>query len=120
MAKIINFPRFKDTRGSLAVIEKIAGFEIRRVYFIYQTNGEPRGAHRHKQTKQILVAVSGACKVKCSNGKTQASYLLNDPSMGLIVEASDWHEMTDFSDNCVLVILANKEYDREDYIYDEY
>ena len=52
MPKLIHLPTFSDNRGQLTVIEKILPFDIKRVYYIYQTGGK-KGAtiatklHRH-------------------------------------------------------------------------
>ena len=121
MAKKTNIPVITDERGSLAVIEKVADFEIKRVYFIYDFNGDARGGHRHKKTKQILVCINGSCEVLCTNElKDTNRYFLNSPSEGLIVDEKDWHTMENFSENCILLVLASEYYDKDDYINNEY
>ena len=48
--------------------------------------------------------------------------VLDNPETGLIIEDLIWHEMHDFSADCVLLVLANDFYDEADYIrdYDEF
>jgi hypothetical protein len=43
---------------------------------------------------------------------------LNDPAQGLLIESFLWREMFDFSENCVLLVLADSLYDESDYIRD--
>lgn len=121
MAKIINLPTMSDERGNLSIIEKIADFDIKRVYYIYNTDGKQRGGHRHKQTKQLLVCVSGSCDVFCEGDlKETNTFSLDNPSTCLLVEAKDWHTMQNFSKDCVLLVLASEYYDKDDYIDERY
>lgn len=45
-------------------------------------------------------------------------HLLNKSSQGLIVNKMVWREMYDFSEDCVLMVLASDYYDEADYIRD--
>jgi len=121
MAKIITLPTFHDDRGSLTMIEKVANFNIKRVYYIYNTDGQQRGGHRHHTTNQILVCVSGSCEVFCENEKRESeTFVLDNPSKSLFVEAKDWHTMQKFSKDCVLLVLASEYYNQSDYIDERY
>ncbi|EKY3230104.1 WxcM-like domain-containing protein, partial [Cronobacter sakazakii] len=40
------------------------------------------------------------------------------PSQGLYIDSFMWREMSDFSPDCVLLILADSHYDESDYIRD--
>jgi len=80
MAKIINLPTMNDERGSLSIIEKVADFDIKRVYYIYNTDGKQRGGHRHKTTKQVLVCVNGSCDVPESNRNYNFQDCFNNPN----------------------------------------
>lgn len=117
---LVRFHEIKDERGSLVSIEgtKNIPFSIKRVYYIYKTQDLPRGFHAHKRLKQVLICVSGSCKVSLNNGEEKKVYELNDPSTGLLIESLMWREMYDFSSDCVLMILASEQYDEADYIRD--
>ena len=118
MAKYINIPTFVDSRGSLSVVEKILPFEIKRVYYIYNLNESDRGYHAHKKTIQALIMISGSCDVFV--GKTQESfkYKLDSPSKCLLLDPEDFHWMSNFSKNSILLVLASEEYNINDYIYE--
>lgn len=120
-SKIVDLREYGDERGLLAVIEsnKIVPFNIMRVFYIYGTKeGVRRGFHGHYKTRQALVSVSGSCRVYLDNLIRRTDVLLDSPTKVLILEPNDWHEMYDFSHDCVLLVLASHLYDPEDYIRD--
>ena len=84
-SKIIEIPTFKDERGFLTVIENILPFKIERIYWIYGADKQTRGGHRHKITKQALVAVAGTVDLKINDGKKETLYILDDPSKCIII-----------------------------------
>ena len=47
---------------------------------------------------------------------------LDNAAQGLLIESCIWREMSDFSEDCVLMVLADNFYDESDYIrdYDEF
>ncbi len=119
---IINKIKFSikgDERGSLISLEnnKNIPFEIKRVYYIFDTKSNVRrGFHAHKNLKQVLIAVSGSCKVLLDDGKSKQEILLDNPQTGLLIESMIWREMFDFSSDCVLMVLADSLYDESDYL----
>ena len=52
------------------------------------------------------------------NGTTREEVWLDSPKKGLVIEDLTWWEMHDFSDDCVLLVLASEHYDESDYIRD--
>ncbi len=121
----INFDEFGDDRGSLVSVEafKNLPFEIKRMYYIYKTkSGIKRGCHSHKTLKQCLIVVSGSCSILVDDGKAQDTFLLNTPNQGLIIEGLIWRELFDFSDDAVVIVLANDYYENTTYIgtYEEF
>jgi len=119
MAKIIELPTFEDPRGALTVLDKAVPFVMRRVYFIYHAKGL-RGGHRHKSNRQVLIAVAGSVRVSVNDGTKKDIFILANPRQGLLMEAPDWHTMDDFSDDCVLLVLASEPYDVNEYIDEPY
>ena len=115
-SKFIKIPTFEDERGLLTVMEDILPFNIERIYWIYSADKQIRGGHRHKITKQALVAVAGTVDLKINDGKKETLYILDDPSKCIIVEPEDWHTMF-FKNNAVLLVFASHKYDKKDYIY---
>ena len=118
-SKIIEIPTFEDERGFLTVMENTLPFEIKRIYWIYEADEQIRGGHRHKITKQALVAVSGTVDLKIKDGNKETLYILDHPSKCLIVEPEDWHTMY-FKNNAVLMVFASHKYDKSDYVDSSY
>ena len=110
-----------DHRGSLISIESKIDipFEIKRIYYIFgNKNNVRRGFHAHKNLQQVLIAVSGSCKILLDNGQSKEEILLDSPQKSLLIQNFVWREMFDFSANCVLLVLASEHYDEKDYIRD--
>lgn len=121
ISSITTIPILGDNRGKLSVIESLVNipFEVKRVFYIYDTKKDVRrGYHAHRKTRQALISVSGACKVYLDNTVRKDDIILDSPNKILILEPNDWHEMYDFSDDCVLLVLASELYDSKDYIRD--
>ena len=123
--KMYQFPPHGDDRGQLVAIEALKDlpFEVKRVYYIYDTlSGVRRGFHAHKNLQQILVCVHGSCKIHLDNGFDTAEVVLDKPNEGHYISNDMWREMYDFSEGAVLLVLASEYYDEADYIrnYDEF
>ena len=114
-----------DERGQLAVLEQDINvpFDIKRVYYIFGTQpGVRRGYHAHKALQQLAVCTSGQCTILLDDGNQKRHIKLTSPDQGLLIDPMVWHEMYDFSDDCVLMVLANDLYKESDYIrnYDDF
>lgn len=78
--------------------------------------GCEEGFHAHQKLTQLVIAVCGSCRFLLDDGREQVELLLDNPAQGLLVEPMIWHEMYDFSEDCVLMVLADAHYDESDYI----
>lgn len=120
-SRLITIKENGDERGLLTVIEenKSIPFAIKRVFYIYKTlPGIRRGFHAHYKTRQALISISGSCKVFLNNMVREEDVTLDSPTKVLLLEPDDWHEMYDFSEDCVLLVLASELYNSDDYIRD--
>ncbi|AFK05286.1 WxcM-like domain-containing protein [Emticicia oligotrophica DSM 17448] len=120
MASLIELQTFSSEVGNLTIIEKVLKNGIKRIFYIYNAFNQVRGGHRHKLTYNALTCVSGSCKVYVNNGKIEEEYILDSPDKCLLVEPEDWHTMYDFTENAVLLVLSDRNYEKEDYIYERY
>ena len=114
-----DFEEHGDERGILISLEENLNipFTIRRCYFMYNLMpGVRRGFHAHKTLQQVLVCVRGNCKILLDDGTERAVVLLDRPNRGLYITANTWREMYDFSEDAVLMVLADQLYDEADYI----
>lgn len=125
LIKWVEFPPLGDDRGSLVALEteSTVPFPIKRVYYIFATQKNvARGFHAHHNLKQIAICITGKCRMILDDGKTREEAWLDSPTKGLLIGDLVWREMHDFSEDCVLLVLASEHYDENDYIrnYNEF
>lgn len=118
--QILNFKIRGDERGSLVALEgsNDIPFDIKRVFYIFDTKGKEviRGDHANRNSKFVLVMLSGSCKVKVFSGDKREVIELNSPDKGLFLNNMVWKEMYDFSDGSVMMVLASELFDANEYI----
>ena len=117
--KLVQLQRHGDARGSLVSIEdqNNVPFAIRRVYYLFETKADVRrGFHAHKQLNQMAIVVRGSCRFHLDDGTETVEFSLDNPAQGLMLPPMLWHEMYDFSEDCVLMVLADGHYDESDYV----
>jgi hypothetical protein len=121
-SKIIRLPKILDKRGNLSFIQNCdqIPFVIKRVYWIYGVpGGEVRGGHAYKKLEEIIIALSGSFDVEIDDGAGKLQiYNLNRSYKGLYVPGMTWRQLRHFSTNAVVLILASRSYEANDYIYD--
>lgn len=117
--KIIEVPKFADSRGSLFVAEKLLPFEAKRIFWIVGAENALRGGHRHHQTRQALIALRGSVRIFMSDSVHEDTIVLDQPEKCLIVEPEDWHTM-EFDPGSILIVFASEFYNRDDYIDEKY
>jgi len=118
---ISNLKGIKDERGLLVAVEglKTIPFEIKRAYYLLDLKEDfARGFHAHKELVQFAVCLKGSCRFVMDSGISRDEYLLDKPQKGILIEPMIWHEMHDFSSDCVLLVFASDYYDESDYIRD--
>lgn len=116
--RIVGFPKINDPRGNLTFIEggNHLDYDIRRVYYIYDVpGGAERGGHAHKQTRELLVAMSGSFDVVLNDGSVEQRFHLNRSHYGLYVPPMTWRHLENFSSGSVCMVLASERYTEEDY-----
>ena len=117
----IDLPVLGDHRGSLVAIEQsqTIPFDIARVYYLFGTKpGVTRGLHAHRTLTQLAVGLSGSCQMTLDNGRSRVSLQIDDPSKGLLLRPIVWREMSDFTPDCVLLVLADGPFVEGDYLRD--
>lgn len=117
--KLIRLQTHGDDRGSLISLEHNNNihFDIKRVYYMFNTLDDVRrGCHAHRNLKQLVIAVRGSCRFILDNGRERIELLLDNPAQGLLLDSMIWREMHQFSEDCVLMVLADQVYDEYDYI----
>ena len=119
--KWIEFSCYTDKYGKLVPIEGGSSipFEVKRVYYIYEVEESVRrGFHSHVDLEQVLICVHGTVKILVKTPYEEEDVLLDNPQKGLYIGNMVWREMYDFSDDAVLLVLASRHYEVDDYIRD--
>jgi len=121
MYALLNFRVRGNHDGKLVALEKGDDFpfEIKRVYYIWDTAHDVvRGKHAHRNLEQVIVCTSGSCDFILDNGQEKTTVHLDNPTQGLYIPGNTWREFTNFSDDCVIMVLASEHYTESDYIRD--
>lgn len=119
--KLIDFPIHGDHNGKLVALEKSNDFpfEIKRVYYVWDTSHDVvRGRHAHKNLQQVIICIHGSCDFILDDGRKRETIHLDNPAQGLYISNNIWREFTNFSEDCVIVVLASEHYIPDDYIHD--
>lgn len=119
--KILDFPVHGDEKGNLIAIEQNIDvpFSIKRVYYIWGSKYDvTRGNHAHKHLEQIIICLSGSCDFILDNGLERTKIHLNTPTKGIYIKNKIWREFTNFSSDCIILVLASEHYNVSDYIKD--
>lgn len=125
--RLIQAPTIQDgIDGTISIVENLKQipFEIKRVYYIYNLANQEaiRGKHAHKNLEQVLFCLSGSFLLQVDDGTNKEEMLVYKPNVGIYLGKGLWHIMTNFSSNCILMVISSDFYDESDYIrdYDEF
>ena len=114
MYKLINFAVKGNYEGNLVPIEGAIDipFDIKRIYYIWGTNyNSVRGHHAHRKLEQVIICIAGNCDFILDDGKQQKKVHLSSPNQGLYIKHNIWRQFTNFSADCVVLVLASEHYD---------
>lgn len=93
-------------------------FSVKRVFYIYGVpRSASRGGHSHRRTRLAIFCLSGECKMLIRRENREATFNLRPQTGGILVEPGEWHRLFDFIDDPVLLVLASRRYEPEDYVY---
>ncbi len=112
--------------GDLYIAEarKSVPFNIKRVYYINNLSNSKavRGRHAHKKLEQYIFCINGKFDLELDDGKNKQKIVLSGASYGIRLGPKLWHKMTNFSKDCVILVLADDYYKESDYIrnYEEF
>lgn len=124
--EMLTYPAFDTKNGILTALQNIETgsehalpFNTKRVLVMTDMKEDDvRGGHTHHRTNQILFAVAGACSVDLDNGTEKTTVRLDAFNTGVLLKPYVWHVMKDFAPGTVLLVVADTEYDEDEYIRD--
>lgn len=121
LVKFLDLSSKIDSRGHLGFLEskRHIPFEIKRIYYLKNLDRkEPRGFHAHRNLTQAAICISGSYEMILDDGKDKESVFIDSSNKPLFIEPLIWHEMRNFSQDCIILFLASDYYSEEDYIRD--
>jgi len=118
----INLPTYPEpARGTLTVVESghSIPFSIARIFYIYGVRSDrERGAHAHRESEQVFIAVSGGFSLSVTNVHQTKTYEMKEPNRAVYVPPMIWARVYNFSDDAVCLVLTSSAYTPADYIRD--
>lgn len=122
---LYTMPFISDPRGNLTVGEfgPHLPFMPKRYFMTFQVpSAKVRGEHAHRECAQFLMCVHGSCAVMVDDGVNREEYLLDKPTVGVLVPPMTWAVEYKHSADSALMVFASQHYDPGDYIrsYEEF
>ncbi len=116
--RLIQTPLHQDLRGSLAAYEgDQLPFVPARSFMVFDVpSKEVRGEHAHRECAQLLICAAGSVNVLWDDGVERGQVTLDSPTTAMLIPARVWGSQFMFSPDAVLVVLASRSYDSDDYI----
>ncbi|MDA7695677.1 FdtA/QdtA family cupin domain-containing protein [Candidatus Pelagibacter sp.] len=114
-----SFKQYKKKSGTLIPfsLKKDIPFQTKRIFIIYGNKNFIRGNHAHHKCSQYLVPVLGKMEVEIENAKEKTKNALdNKKKKGLLLKPKTWCKIKFFTNNSILLVFCNKEYEYKDYI----
>lgn len=121
LVRLIPLQTIPMPNGVLGVAEvsKHIGFPVHRAYYIKEVPaGDSRGGHGHKALRQCFLCLRGSALLTVAKDGRSESVRLGATPQAAVVGAGCWRDLSDFSEDSVVIVLASEEYDEADYIRD--
>lgn len=119
LLRLVELQTIPMENGILGVAEvsRHIGFPIHRAYYLRDVpEGAGRGAHGHKNLRQCFLCLRGSVRLAITQaGRTEVA-VLDRPNLAAVVGPGCWRDLSDFSHDSVVIVLASEEYDETDYI----
>jgi dTDP-4-amino-4,6-dideoxygalactose transaminase len=118
LVELQTIPMRNGILGVAEVSEHI-GFPVHRAYYIRDVpTGSSRGGHGHRHLRQCFLCLRGSVRLTLTRGGRTETVTLDRPNQAAVIGAGCWRDLSDFSEDSVVIVLASEEYDEGDYIRD--
>lgn len=122
MYKIIELDVNQDERGRLVAIENSRNipFDIKRVFYIFNVKpNAKRAQHANMKAQELILCLNGSCKILFDDGKgRKVNIKLSRKNEAVYVEPKIWIEMSNFSKDCLVLVISDIYYNRKYQIHD--
>lgn len=94
-------------------------FVIKRTFCITNVaSGGMRGNHASKTSEFFYICIQGSIEIDVDDGFYRRTFSLKDNTEGLYLPIRTWMEVKNFSTDAILLTLASKPYNKDDYYTD--
>jgi hypothetical protein len=116
--RIVELPKVYRDQGSITPVHAAdVGFEIARVYYLYDVpGGETRGGHAHRELQEFVVSVMGSFDVVVDDGTSKRTFHLDRAYYGLYLPPLIWRDLVNFSSGGICLVLASLPYSEPEYV----
>ena len=117
--KKFTFKKFTKKSGSLIPfsLSNDVPFITKRIFLIYGKKNFIRGVHAHRKCKQFLVPIFGKMEVEYENKFKKFKNILDyKKKRGLLLKPKTWCKIKFRTNNCILMVFCDREYEFKDYI----
>lgn len=123
--KNLTFKIHKNSTGILIPIslKKDIPFKVKRIFVINGKKNSKRANHAHQKCTQFLMPISGSIDVLYENKKGKFKKRLSFRNRKcLLLEPKSWLKIKFITNNSILVVYCDREYEYFDYInnYDDF
>jgi len=121
LEKFIGVKKISDpSTASLSALEFYGlPFVPQRIYWIQDFTPEAvRGNHSHKKLNQVFIMLAGSMSLVVHEGNKSCEYELTKHSIPLVIPPGTWRIMSKASSDALLLVVADRPYEQEDYIRD--
>ena len=117
-----DYAQHQDDTGALGVVEygRDFDFEVKRAFFVDTVKaGSIRGKHSHQELKQLVLCLKGSFLLELDTGSEKCFFALSsDRATCVYVDGRVWREMSDFSEDALMLVLCDREYKNDRVIRD--
>lgn len=94
-------------------------FIVKRAYWIQNfVPSSMRGNHAHRILTQMMVLLKGSLDIELNSGEEVTRKTLQNPGDCVLIPSATWRRFSSQDPNTVILVLADRVYEPEDYIRD--
>ena len=94
-------------------------FIVKRAYWIQNfVPSSMRGNHAHRILTQMMVLLKGTLDIELNSGEEVTRKSLQYPGDSVLIPSATWRRFSSQDPNTVILVLADRVYEPEDYIRD--
>jgi hypothetical protein len=119
MKKKFSFKKYRKNSGTLIPfsLKKEIPFKTKRIFLIYGKKNFIRGNHAHKKCSQFLVPIFGKMEVEYQGKNFKIKKIIDyKKNLGLLLKPKTWCKIKFITNNSVLMVFCDREYEYSDYI----